>query len=857
MVDMDKVKIRKKVYKFEMKGKFQYEKHFKVLERPPIERIKDGLKTLFAPKKEEKKKEAAPLAITKPPGGFNFTVFGAAILIALIILALGYFYVSAQLAPLSQPFEEPVERPVILNTIYSGEVLNAGIRGADDHVAAVLIEYNTSSLDNYTITLTPYQEKIPSEVFVLNSEKVEASTYADFIRELRRNLAKRNIILNEITLKQLETIPEGAIVIVPSGVVPKELLGFDSLLTMERLAERGVVVLYIGQPFTQMLDGTLAVSTPEDTLRKLPVTFDETASLVPTQNFSLYQPLYRASGRGWGTDLAYGSVSIAKKGDGAFIFVPQTLDGGWRGDYVSAAQDISRIVFEVPWAKAIAQPNTYVLTNQTEYSGERYFFTKPFKPTDASIRVEFMGNSSATLFPVRETLYAHLEKDTLSELFIAEGVKVVPTNLTNNPVRMNAEMKEPEPGQPNMFLVIVDENGSEVQTFPQGAVNIQADRSFDVLVYVDRGEYHVKLIDDESKLYAQTYMKVVSIDIDRVLLPRQEASDYHFEITMDGNPVTLDDVSVTVDNGQYGTYDFKDVSMVTIDLEPYTGGPNQRLPDGTHTFEFTSGALKSVVTIEHKSPPNIFRDPVFWLVSLLTLGIVGLGIYFARQEEVFFSLDVPDFPPVTRTRIPLSPDVVLSLFGKVNENYRWEFTPLTAPEIKNAFKTVFVKGRPIYITDYNVEYLLEDLKKRGSVTESLDYFGLTEWEEQAKHSVDYLALLRRLRDICVNNAVPFTGLDESKEADSVITVVGQQMYLHFYERGGDAKALLKRVLSTIGGGITIIVFKSVPDKEEFMNLLNSSPTVAPLILKMETNSKSLLLYTADELEDMIVEFKSM
>jgi len=862
MVDMGKVKIKKKIYRFEMRRRYQYENHYKILERPPIEMIKDELKKLFAPKKEKKKVAAAPLAgPSKPPGGFNFSVLGAAVLIALIVLGLGWLYLSSMLESATDIFEPPLDKPVIINTLVSGEILNSGELGSKNYRAAVMVEYNTSNIDNYTVILRPYKEKIPSEVYVLNSARKEASIYPDFIRELRNKLGKRQMVLNEISLKQLESVPEGAIVIVPSGVVPMELLGYESSITMENLADRGIVVIYIGQPFTQMLNtslsGSPSVFTPQEKLRELPVLFDETNPGQSTENFSLYQPLYRVTGVRWDTLSAYGSVSIVKKGDGAFLFLPQTLDGGWSRDPVAAAEDISRVIFEVPWAEPLAEPVVYSFVNQSNYSATRYFFTETFQAPEASVKVDFIGNSSASNFPVQETLYMHLAKPTDSDFFIQGGEKVIPTNLTNDLVRLNAELKEPEPGQPNMYIIFIDEKGSQVQDFPQGNIDIQSDRSFDVPVYVDRGEYLVKLIDDESQLYAQTYMKVVSIDVKRVRDPKEVRSKYTFEITMDGNPVTLDQVDVVVNDGEYGRYNFSGVSKVTIDMSKYTGSPQQRLPDGNHSFEFTSAGLKSTVVVEHITPPNIFTQPIFWVVALLTMGIVGIGAYFARQEEVYFSLDVPDFPPVARTRIPLSQDVVLSMFPKINENYRWEYTPLTTAEIKNAFKEVFYKGKPIYITDYNVEYLLEALRKKGLVGEALEYYGLTEWENKTKHSTDYLALMRRLRDMCVNNAVPFTGLGESKEADSVITVVGQQMYLHFYEKDGDVKHLLKRALGTIGTGITILVFKSHGDKEAFKDILNSSPTIAPLIMKMESDSKSLLLYTSDELEQMVVDFKSM
>ena len=85
MVELGKIRIKKKIYKFELKKRYQYLRHFKAKERPPIERIKDQFRKLLAPPKkaEERKKKAAP---APPPGGVNFAVLGAALLIAIIIL---------------------------------------------------------------------------------------------------------------------------------------------------------------------------------------------------------------------------------------------------------------------------------------------------------------------------------------------------------------------------------------------------------------------------------------------------------------------------------------------------------------------------------------------------------------------------------------------------------------------------------------------------------------------------------------------------------------------------------------------------------------------------------------------------
>lgn len=851
---LSKTPKKSKVYNFEMKHKYQYTKLYKLIDRPPIDRIKDMFKELTAPKK--KKKEMPKEGEEQPKGGFNFVVFGAFVFIAIILLTFAWIYLSVEvLGSGATVFQPQVEKSSIHNTIEGGQMLTTGERGATEYLGVVMVDYNTTNLKNYTVSLSTYPQQIPSEVFILNTDRLEASTYSEFIRALRTDLSTRQIILNEITLKQLETLPHGAVVIVPSGVVPKELLGIDSEISIERLAERGIVVIYMGQPFTQMLDKT-SVPTPKAVYDALPFTFDPNAGLSSEDGFHLFQPLYSINIKsGWRSQLVYGSVSVASKGDGAFVFLPQTLDGGWRGDAENAADDVSRIIFETAWAEPFSEPTVYTFANQTNYSGRQNFFTAPFDSPSATVKLEFEGSPPAANFTVRQMLFIHLEQAGNNTLLIEQGGKVVSSNVTNDPVRINAQLREPSPGQPNMYLVVVDQSGFDSQTIPVGAVSVQADRSFDVPVYLDKGEYVVNLMDDEADLYASTYMKVVSIEIERMGQDPQKRSTYLFDITMDGEPKTLSDLSVSVDGGDYGTYQFSNVDNVKVDVSQYTGG--DQLPLGEHNFAFTSGALTVTVDWPHERAQTIFDQPIFWIVVILSGGLAGLGAFFAKPETIYFALDIPDFPPVTRTKIPLSPETVLSVFEKVNENYRWENTPLTPSEIKNGFKDIFVHGKPVYITDFNVEYLLEELEKEAKVKGSLGYYGLSSWERKSKRTIGYLALMRRLRDICVNNAIPFTGLGESKKADSVITVVGQQMPIHFYDKKRNMEKFLKRLMPTLGHGISIILFKDDMDKENFQNLISSSPTVAPLIIKMEADSSSLVLLTDEELEKMLLEFKSM
>jgi hypothetical protein len=270
-----------------------------------------------------------------------------------------------------------------------------------------------------------------------------------------------------------------------------------------------------------------------------------------------------------------------------------------------APRKISRIIFETAWAQQSNDPRTYTFTNQTNYSGKQYFFTAPFSAPKATIKAEFVGYPPSSNITVSQTLFIYLDRQSNNTLLIEEGGKVVSSNVTNLPVRINAQLRETVPAQPNMFLVVLNQEGQDVQTIPEEQVSVQADRSFDVLFYLGRGEYIVKLVDDEGRTYASTYMKVVSIDINYQGTDSQKHSIYKFNISMDGTPKMLSDLSVSVDEGKYGTYTLNNVDRVRLDVGQYTGG--EYLPAEKHTFKFTSGAFTITVPVDHQRVPTIFE----------------------------------------------------------------------------------------------------------------------------------------------------------------------------------------------------------------------------------------------------------
>lgn len=846
MVDIRKIGIkRRKTYRLDARKKYQHVRSFKVKKKEPIDKIRDSVKKLFAKKpKKVKKKQAA-----KP--GFNFLLIGGAIALAILLLLGAWMYFTLQIVTPAQQPSTPIQ-PKLDNEIVKKGVITAGDRTMDEYTDYARVYTRSQGINNYTVKVTPYMQKVPSEIFVLLSPRQQAEGYPVFIQALRNELEKKNRALNEIDIAQLEDAPNGAIVIVPSGNIPQELLGVESNTDVVKLMDKGFVIVYIGLPFTSMLDGNLVVTTPEEILDDIGIIFLEGGAPPSTDGFEIYQPLYGVGGgAGMLSRKAYGSVSIVTKGDGAIVFLPQTLDGGWPRNMKGAAANITKLILETEWADAIADTKTYEISDP---SSEQLveFFSLPIEETEGSMKIEWTARDESGNILKEEWQSLIVKKETLSELYVEGGYAVTPTYISGDTVRMNVKFNEPSPGTRFMFLSIANSTGEVGDRLSIGQVNLIGETPIDPQIQLDTGEYIASIIDEESKVYAQTYLQILSVDI--LYVGQEERGIYNFEIWKGDDRESLD-IEVSVDDGEYGTYSFIDATDLSINLLDKTGGDD--LPYGEHTFTFNLGEVEKTVLVTRNRPRSFFDDPIFIATIVLALGIIGGGFYFARKEEVAYQLDIPDFPPVARTKIPLRSETILGLFAKINQDYKWNSVPLSISEIKNGFKTIFHKGKPILISDYNTEYIMDKMKNKNLIGSFLDYYVPVSWEKKAGKGIRYLCLFRRLRDIFVNNAVPFTLRGQESDCSTKINIVGQEMYVHLFD--GFEKAQLSGVvlnsLKTVRKGISIIIFSNEEEKTKFEAMM-ASTSQALLLLKMEVESGSILLHTHKEFEKMIKEFKT-
>jgi hypothetical protein len=322
---------------------------------------------------------------------------------------------------------------------------------------------------------------------------------------------------------------------------------------------------------------------------------------------------------------------------------------------------------------------------------------------------------------------------------------------------------------------------------------------------------------------------------------------YEFQFFADGVPISLTgDIYV---DGHGTPVHFEEAESVLVEASVVAGGP--LAADADHIFTLEVGEYETSVTMRKAGGSSIFTDPLILGAIGIAVLALGAGFIFARKGVSMYGLDIPDFPPQSTTKIPMGKEKLIGILEKVNKKYRWSNTPLKLGEVKIGFKDMLHEGKPIFISDYNLEYILSRLMGMGLLKRELGYYGVSSWEGATGHNIRYLASFRRLRDICINNAVPFTQMGKGKDYDSKITVLGQDIFVHLYDLPDRA---IPNSLASLQRGMNIIVFEEEAEKSEFYEYLSGGSQGATA-LKLEIQAGSILMKTWDEFSEMIKEMK--
>lgn len=837
-------------YRLSLKKRYTFERKYRKKEKPIGEQMKEKLLAALgkkppapaAPVKrpgmpaEEEKKEAKPLFQVQGKALFRMGgIIGLVILLGIVALLF------------AQTVSMPEQRWTtdIQEASLSARVVDSDIITMSDaenlrypyRTAYSVVEMESTGLRNITINAEAYNSPVPNAVFVLRSGRVQAETYPIFLSSLTSTLSEYGVGVNEVSMGELDELGSGSFLLVPSGYMPEGLLAGDNPL-MYRLMDRGVIILYVGQDFSRMLseDGVVVPAPQPPSQSRFRMAFDATP-VSSESPFRLRNGLYTASG----LESSYkfgGSYSVAAYKSGFIIFAPQTLDGGW-ASAADAASDMSTIFLRTSWLtpKAQASMSAPLSGNDTAE-----IFTSRFEGDSAYVKV--YGHDENLSVGFYDAFRA--VKGTRGEIYM-RGYSIMPGSVAPSSTDIFLSLRESAGGEKFIFISITNISG-EVDRFSAGGSRSSLNSDLTILheFVLQPGDYILSAVDQEGNAYARSYLRVKRPAVTPASI--NTVSDiYIFTVTGDGSPMVVPSINVKVDGGQFGSYEARDSSSITINPKQAGYGP---LPDGRNYFNFTIGSFRPAYYIDKVSPTPFFLQPQILGAAALALLILGFGIFFRAGEAPILKLDIPDFPPQSTEKVSLSKDTLLGLFEKVNQKYKWKNTPLKLAEVKGAFKDITQSGRPLFISDYNLEYLLDQMVGLGLIKKEAGYYSKASWEQEAGISAKMLSMFRSLRDICINEAIPFTQPGSSKEYDSKITILGQDMFVHFY----DGPQVVGRVLGALHNGLNIILAEDDGEVEE-LNEFISSGLDAATRLKLEIESGSVQVRTLGSLQQLIKDMK--
>ena len=841
---LSRLKIAKKAYVFDVRKKYAVTKNFTLKKKAetPAEEIKENLEAIFGKSRlgQKMEKKLAPLQQMPPAASSASAATKTAAVVAGLALLAFLIWLGLTIYSLSGSEEAAAMRSSIFAgnytfTIAQSDLLSVMPESTPVRSPYFLVRYSSQNLSFLNFSVKLYLEKPPSQVFLLDhSREGSEESYPMFRKRLLEGLREQGLSANEIGLERLGNLPGGAVLVVPTGYPPLDLLDESGPFGYKKMLSRGVTIIYIGQEFDHAIDRTGA-SVP---FRQSDLTFSRSRQ-DSTGGFNLFDARYLVAPSGSGTGFSqkgqyYGTVSALRYGSGTLLFLPQTLDGGWRSDGQLAASDLVRLIVEKPWLAPVSEINV-----TAKPSADDGGLLSMFAPTVSSDRTyaEFVANAADPegILSRRVAVFPLIKRQK-GEMYPRDPA-TVPYYLSGQKTRLSVELRENYTDPVKLYIKMYKDGGVlQEDELEFGLTNPTTDKSKDIQVNAEPGSYVVKVEDDTGKVYAACRLDVADLFVE-LKQPSWQKGTFVFLLSSQGKPVTPRTLAVTMDGRsekKYSPSSYRyNADSTEIDYE-YPG----EIAAGQHEFMFLAGEYGKTLQSSYVKPTNLWDNPLVLILGALSLLVFAVGWIMRRPEKLRYGLDIPDFPPLSTIRIPLQRSVVLEIFNSVNEGYSWQWMPLRIEELKNGFRRLTHNGKPILIGDFNLERILSKLREEGLVAENLGYWGLKQWEAQSNHSLRYLTIYRILRNVFVNNAVKFSKLGAVPECDVKAIAGKEEVYLQIMEP--PYEKAVHRALMTARRGTTIMVFATEEERDSFRASLTSTSKLA-VALKMEMNGGHILL----------------
>ena len=785
------------------------------------------------------------------------------ILAFLLAFVIGLYLFVLYLSSLIQPPSMNVTPNVEFNILDAGVLdygnprINAYGSPSSEHqkIIYILSQLNGKDIQDVSVDVKLFRDEVPKDIYLLDYSSsnspgcTECEGLSDFKKSLETDLKVYGLIdenstLNQIKIYQLDKLARRSIIIVPTGKIPSQFVGLESGADLGQLMDKGFVIFFIGSELDEALNSNGTVSPiSSSNLGPYNITYSRRFDLYTCPDiYKFKNPAFSVSNN------IRCSISFTKRNDGYFVVFPRSIDIGWGYNGGDAAADVSRAVYDVVWQSPLATGSLRIPAdkiNETNSSLSMIYLQPSYYETGwANLYIKTNSSNSTPIYYVFSRKIANNINGNIfhkSKAVTGDRDLIIDFKLKENFTR---------PKEANLSVYVYQDNKFIEKQFVQ-SVNIQKEytRSTIFNVNIEPGNYTLKVEDEDHYVYAQSFLSVPPVNIN-LYYTSWEIDNPIFMFSADvpvdpissvpgrpSEPVVDKQVFINLNNSP--DKDLLSTPFVTR-TDPsgvfnYTSPTI--LPYGNYTFKMNVSNSIIHVNSYRKKPVSWLDNPLNVAIILLIVVVGVFAVALRRPEKPVYILDVPDFPPLEKVVVPVSKFSFLSLFDSVNKEYKWSFMPLSVQELKNEMRRKIThKGVPILITDYNLDKIVEELTESGDIVKAVNFYGLKSWEGKSGRSMMYLSIFRLLRNFFINNAIPFTDLNERKDCDIMVTVKGEPIYIHIYSD----ENTFKRALQLAESGKNFIVFESRVEQEEILRKLDLSYTQLAVIIKSEIGSSYII-----------------
>jgi len=813
---------------FHLLKPFSAKHNYKVVEKPILERFKESI--FGKPRKAGEEGVAA-----RPKRGFQLFY----ILAFVLVVSLFGYYIMGFVDQLKSLMNAPVYAPEVSMNVSGvlfsdyGNIYNKGLNVVNT------ISLNASNTNANTLTIRTTETPISRDIYVITEPSYASTRMDSFVFGFASSA--RAFGLNPVVMGNvfdISTVADGSIILVPTGYPPEGLLE-----QFEANRHKRIVLVYVGILPESKILASGGYAPLSQFWSGVGISFQNPSSIPKTLD-SMRNPLYTVSG----ASQMYGAVSVISPKDSAwtFVFVPNSIDNGW-DDGSSAAKDIMKVVSSYDsWASysttsSYARPplGAPLFFGSGMFSGPSHMFELiTFRGSGPGGNISVMDTRSA-MRDFRGTLYLQ-EKEGPS--ILAYSISRQPSNFELVSIGTTSQSIDQQ-----MSMVALGQNGTVDDAFPISEVSLNSPIYFPYIKAELKPSPYVFEVSGKER-YARTYVEYGVLETR--LTPDFNEAKFLFSFYSQGKPTEVQGGKITYKDKVFSFTGRR--SSYEINMFDYFGGS---VPVGSYNFTVEAGNSRLVVTAVRPETTGIGR-----LASPLNIGMVVVaaliyvgGIFFKRQEEVVYGLDVPDFPAIEAIKIPLNSSIFVNMIDDINEFYKWSYTPVSIQDIKRQLSTLYFRGNRIFANDFNIEYIMDILKKRGLVKEELDFYGLVSWEKDSGFTIKQLAMFRKLRDMCIDNTIPFSEISRTKGYHVELKLMWNSFFIYLYEPK-ELKYIKDNFRKLVKEGLIFIVVEDEISKREFLDSVSDGGSLSSA-LKFYIDSGDVILTTLDELEKKLKQMK--